>query len=357
MKLLQVAREIRPGGGICGVAYELEAEFQRLDVDVDRLDLEVIGRSLPNVSRSRIINKLRLMRDVIWFTHRATREVRAWKLANPRGVVLTHGDAVVGDIYVNHGFHKAVVQRRGYLRAILGNPFHIYLMWRERRRFSASDLRLVVSLSDEDAELLPTLYPGYRGSTVVIPNGVNVEKFSIDSVARPENPSLVFIGHEFERKGLDVALEALVELPAWRLLIVGGDESMVATYKSKAAQLFVQDRVIFLGRQSDIRPFLQEAHFLILPSAYEASPLVVAEALAAGVPVIATPYGSVSQWVATGVNGFLIEKRAGDVIAALSTFDVEESWADMSIRARESGARLSWGAVAEKYYQEMAALK
>lgn len=356
MKLLQVAREIRPGGGICGVAYELEAEFRRMDIDVQRLDLEAIGRSLPKVSRSRVINKLRLMRDVVWFTYRATRNVRAWKAANPEGVVLTHGDAVAGDVYVNHGFHKAVVQRRGYLRAILGNPFHIYLMWRERRRFAANDLRLVVSLSDEDAELLSVLYPRYRASTVVIPNGVNLGKFSIDSLTRPENPSLVFVGHEFDRKGLDVALEALVELPAWRLLVVGGDESMVSVYKSKAAQFSVEERVAFFGRQADIRPFLQEAHFLVLPSAYEASPLVVAEALAAGVPVIATPYGSVSQWISTGVNGFLIERRAEDIVAALSAFDVETSWMDMSSRARESGARLSWATVAEKYYQEMAAI-
>src|SRR5690606_34069419 len=143
------------------------------------------------------------------------------------------------------------------------------------------------------------LNPHMRPRTVVIGNGVDLERFAVPSEPerrsareelglREEDVLTVFVGHEFERKGLFQLLEAVARVgPGHHLAVVGGTEAMVSDLRRRAGALGLDDRAHLLGVR-DPRPVLAAADLLAQPSRYESYGLVVVEALASGVPVMST---------------------------------------------------------------------
>ena len=126
------------------------------------------------------------------------------------------------------------------------------------------------------------------------------------------------LGH-FERKGLPVLLEALrsPELNVVTLVVVGGEADLVRTYRTRATQLGIESRVRFIGFQQDARPYLWSADAFILPSTYETFSLVAYEAAAAGLPIIAPALHGITDLLADGETGFVIEPGVGSIIQAL----------------------------------------
>src|SRR6185436_9662613 len=82
------------------------------------------------------------------------------------------------------------------------------------------------------------------------------------------------------------------------------------------AALGVEDRVHLLGTRSDVPRLLAEAACLLVPSDYEACPLSVLEAMAAGVPVVAARSGGIPDVVEHGVSGLLVEAGSPHGFAA-----------------------------------------
>lgn len=120
-----------------------------------------------------------------------------------------------------------------------------------------------------------------------------------------------------------------------RLLLVGdGPDRPEAT--DEAERLGVADRVIFLGKQDSVAELMACADLLLLPSASESFGLVALEAMASGVPVVATRAGGIPEVVDEGVTGHLGE--VGDVEAmaeaAVSILRDPAKWSAMSHAAR-----------------------
>ena len=91
----------------------------------------------------------------------------------------------------------------------------------------------------------------------------------------------------------------------------------------------------------------------MLPSAYEANALVVLEALASGLPVIATPVGFAPEIIADGENGCLVERdgrRVGERMEQLANLDDAEL-AQWSRNARATAERYGWRSVAQHYLE------
>ena len=246
---------------------------------------------------------------------------------------------MIGDVYVNHGVLLASMRARG--RSFWGihrNPVHVFIYLRDLIRYRGRTHRAVVCLSETDAADLRTTYGPVRPRIEVIPNGVDLERF------RPPTPEerkaartelklgseervAVFVGHEFSRKGLSFAIQGLSHAPSVLLLVLGGNDDIIAEAYAEAKELGVGDRVLFLGPRHQLVPFLHASDFFVLPSAYEANALVVLEALAAGLPVIATPVGFAPEVVVDGVNGFLVERdgrAVGERMEQLATLDDPE---------------------------------
>ncbi len=75
------------------------------------------------------------------------------------------------------------------------------------------------------------------------------------------------------------------------------------------ASLGLSNTVLFVGQQRDLRPYYSLADLLVLPSHSEGSPNVLLEAVAAGIPVVATAVGGVPEIVANESSALLVEKR------------------------------------------------
>ncbi|MEU7476209.1 glycosyltransferase family 4 protein [Lentzea sp. NPDC042327] len=124
---------------------------------------------------------------------------------------------------------------------------------------------------------------------------------------------LIFVGLLVERKGLLTLLDALeTTMPADATLTVVGDGPQRTQAEGRVTRRGLQDRVRFLGFRTDVPDLLREHDALVLPSTMEQQPLVVAEAMAAGKPVVATDTGGVADML--GIPAVECP-RPGDVTA------------------------------------------
>lgn len=126
----------------------------------------------------------------------------------------------------------------------------------------------------------------------------------------------------FELKGLDIVLDALSKVNAQRhvkLVVVGGSKTITNKYTRLAKDRKIEDMVIFVGMQKDVRPFLWASDVFIFPSLYETFSLVVLEAAAAGLVLIVTNVYGVEEYVRNGVNGFVVERDATAVAKCIAT--------------------------------------
>src|SRR5207248_1399513 len=125
----------------------------------------------------------------------------------------------------------------------------------------------------------------------------------------------LFVGSEWERKGLKVAIDALAHAPDWKLLVVG--RGNVASYRSHARASGVEPRVVFVGTASDPAPYYCASDAFVLPTSYETFSLVTYEAAATGVPLLVTPVNGVTDLLGDGSNGWFIDRCPEGIAARL----------------------------------------
>ncbi|HET6249238.1 MAG TPA: glycosyltransferase family 4 protein [Tepidisphaeraceae bacterium] len=122
---------------------------------------------------------------------------------------------------------------------------------------------------------------------------------------------LLFVGRLAGVKGLPVLLDAIAQLSQERydlILNVAGDGPDRAAIESRAADLKLSDRVRFLGyqSQSQVRELLAQTDVFAMASFAEGVPVVLMEAMAAGVPVVAPQIAGIPELVENNVSGFLV---------------------------------------------------
>ncbi|WP_407316544.1 glycosyltransferase family 4 protein [Isoptericola halotolerans] len=361
MKILQIVPTIGPGTGVAAVAHHLEQEWRAAGVDVGQFTLDdAHGGWLPEPGPG-VLGKLTLLARVVWFSTVGSVLARRRLAEEPGTVGVCHNDALAGDVYVNHGILRvAMASRGGYVWRMLRNPLHLFTALRDMWRYQHGTHRAVVNLTAEESRALAAVYPRMTTRAVVIGNGIDVERYRPPSAEErsaarrslglgPDDVALVFIGHEYDRKGLPLVLDALTLLPPQvRLVVVGGSTDMVAALDQRVRALGVGERVRAVGRRADPRPILHAADALVTPSAYESYGLVVLEALACGVPVIATPVGCVPDVVDDGGCGYVVEPTPAAIARAVHRLR-DADRASLALAARATAERNSWGDVARSY--------
>lgn len=369
-RIVQITPEIGPGTGVGAVAHHLEQEWIRLGVDVERFDLTDAGGGWLPQWQGGLRGRVALLARVVWFSTAGTWRARAYLRDHPDLLSICHNDAVAGDVYVNHGIVQAAMQARGgYWWRIARNPLHLFTGVRDRRRYSrGASHRLVVNLVSAENDLLRTTYPHLAIPTVVIGNGVDTERFQPPRAPErlaartalglsDDDRAVLFIGNEFGRKGLPTLEEAVASLdPAVHLVVVGGTPDLITAERSRPAAKALAARLHFVGVQPDPRPWLQAADVLAMPSSYESYGLVVLEALACGVPVVATPTGCVPDVVTDGVNGAVVAATAQSIGDGLRRV-LDQPVAAMRAAARAEAEAHSWSAVAARYLDVLTSLR
>jgi glycosyltransferase involved in cell wall biosynthesis len=161
-----------------------------------------------------------------------------------------------------------------------------------------------------------------RGRITVIPNGINLSRFRISNVNK--QLFFLFIGRLVRDKGADIFLEALARIPEAKG-VIAGDGPERARLEERAAGLKLAGRVDFVGSQRDVVPLYSDAYAVVMPSRREGFGLVAVEALACGIPVIATRVGGLPDIVIDRVNGLLVPADNADELAAAMMLLKEDS--------------------------------
>jgi glycosyltransferase involved in cell wall biosynthesis len=206
--------------------------------------------------------------------------------------------------------------------------------------------RALVVESAREAALVGAFAP--RDRVRIVPPGVDLGEWKDpdgDATARPPLPAeyLLFAGRIASNKGLPVLLEALSRIPAEDripLVLMGPPWGENDALARRAKELGVADRVVWLGQVAERRTYratLRGARALVLPSAWEAFGLVLLDAMAADVPIVATSVGAVPEVLEEGQAGRLVPY--GDANALASALRAVRSDPEATARAVEAGRR------------------
>jgi glycosyltransferase involved in cell wall biosynthesis len=198
---------------------------------------------------------------------------------------------------------------------------------RPLRRLADRVAHGVVANSPEIAEEWLASTPTLRGRMHVIPNGVAVP----DHPGRGSGearPVIICVANLIAYKGHATLLEAAAMLKAraigFQLRLVGDGPERLAL-EAATDRLGLRDHVEFMGRRDDVRDLLDVADIAVLPSHFEGLPNAVMEAMAAGVPVVATAVGGTSSLLARGGGLSVPPRDPGALADALGRLLTEPS--------------------------------
>jgi glycosyltransferase involved in cell wall biosynthesis len=231
---------------------------------------------------------------------------------------------------------RAVRQLRAPDGRVLGRPGPVERRFRRGKgrlqvvlgRMTARSADLVLAPSAVTAGEIERDY-GVAG-VGVLPNvtgGVPVREVAAGPEAAHAG-AFLFVGRLRIRKGVEVLLEALAAQSFFSpkesssmphpLLLVAGDGEHRDALESRATELGLGEQVQFLGRcdSGRVRTLLAGCRALVVPSTYEGMPLVVREAMAAAVPVVASRVSGIPEVVVDGETGWLVPAEDPDALAA-----------------------------------------
>jgi len=192
----------------------------------------------------------------------------------------------------------------------------------------------------------------------VIYNGINLSDFAPNPEKRPSDKIIITTGASrvTARKGINYLLEAIKTLiskyPEVYLKVMG-DGNEKENLEKMAKELGLEKNVEFIGRipREETFPYYQEASIFVLPSLNEGMSNAMLEALASGLPLVATDTGGTRELLKEGVNGFIIKmKDSRDIAEKLETLIRDkELRIKMGNESRKKAEKMSWERVADQY--------
>jgi glycosyltransferase involved in cell wall biosynthesis len=221
-----------------------------------------------------------------------------------------------------------------------------YTVPRRLMQWAAQQASACVGVSHALTQRMAQLgFPADRLMT--LPNGVDLSVFGPQAqaptrtaLAWPHAPTLLSVGNLVENKGHHLAIEALLHLPAFRL-VIAGEGPQGAALARLAAHLGLTSRVQFVGQVTPEQLALcySGADLLVLPSSREGWPNVLLEAMACGTPVVATKVGGVAEIVRLPAAGQLMaERTVSSLVQAVQTV-----WRDLPAREAVRACALGHG--------------
>lgn len=348
MKIALVIHRVRPEGGQDRYALELARRLAGA-CQVEIVALRVEGDLPPSVR----VRTVRAPSRPALLTAPLFHALAGRAVAGGRfDVVHAVGGALPGANVITAQFCNAawrdarpapgVYQRAVLAQAVAG----------ERRAYHHPALRQIIAVSPRTAAELERHYGPLGAPVTVVPNAVDSAQFHPDpTVRRPGAlPRVLFVG-AYERKGLDVAIRALARMAVRAELVAigsGGRGALAAL----AASLGVADRVRLEPPRADIATAYRDADAFVFPTRYEPFGMVIAEALASGVPVVTSAAAGAADLVKDGESGYVVadaEDAAGFARGLDRLLGADARARErMAAAAREAVRTLTWDDVAER---------
>ena len=303
----------------------------RLADEHDLRFLNVAHADTPQGGRATVANLRRTVRDAVavWRAARDRDVVHIHSALSPAVTVIRAG--VLGLAGRARGCSVVIHAHGGNVQTWLTTPWRRTLM-----RLAMLPAQRVVAVWTAGLDTLRTVLPEDR--VALIGNGVPVEKF-VESPRTNEPPRILFVGLLTPRKGvvdLVTASRRLHELGVVHELdLLGGtpDEGPGAEAEVRAA-LDGTPRLLGTRPPDEMPAAYAAADVFCLPSWWEAMPLSVLEAMASGLPVVATDVGDVRQLVVDGETGYVVPARDPEQLAAA----LEKLMTDPELRRRMGAA-------------------
>lgn len=321
-----------------------------------------------------------LLQFIFWFF--ANRVCRWWDakfrglkydLVFSPGINGVDADAIVVHI-VFHEFYRLVRGQLSFRRTpVTGWPrllhrriYYRLIMALEKRVYSAPDVSLA-AVSGMVGEQLKTYF--HARNVCVIRYGVDAESLSVarrlarrDSARKQFGLSdadfaLLLIGNDWKKKGLDALLKGLAliwELP-WKLLVVGSDTR--TPYDALIRECGIAERVSFLPPSPDVLQFYAAADAYVGPSLEDAYALPILEAMAGGLPVIASACAGASEIIRDGINGIILRDPhdVTELAAALRLLIGDRGFCQrLGAQANITAQQQTWSANAEAAWKWLA---
>lgn len=255
------------------------------------------------------------------------RSVEKWIQTHPADLIFgLDRNRTQTHLRAGNGVHAAFLKSRmlteGKIKyySSLINPLHRKILSLETKGFCNPRLQKIFTNSEMTRKEILQYYPVDPTKIQVIHNGVEWKEMESDFIFWKEGRKqmlqkhqldphlfhLIFIGHGYLRKGLDVLIDALKKWPFRDFhLSVVGNEKRLDQYVEKVKQLNMQNQIRFFGPQTTI-PFYQLADALVIPSFYDPFANVTVEALSMGVFVVSSKTNGGHE-ILNKQNGAIIE--------------------------------------------------
>ncbi|MCA9830399.1 MAG: glycosyltransferase family 4 protein [Dehalococcoidia bacterium] len=280
---------------------------------------------------------------------------RARKILAEHDFDVMHAHEPLMPLVPYHMLRYTKAARVGTFHAASESRLHFYGITRPlaKRNMERLDDRIAVSPAAEHH--ISRFFPG---EYTIIPNGIEYDHF-----ARPADPipefmdgkkNILFVGRPDKRKGLPYLLKAFLQIrqvePETRLIVVGaGDFSKYERIMSGIPDIVFRENVPY----PELPRYHHSAHVYCCPNTgNESFGIVLAEAMAAGLPVVASDIPGFAAIVRDGVDGLLVRPRDEDDIAAaiLRVLRSPALARDLGVAARARAIEFSWDTVAHRVF-------
>lgn len=323
-------------GGVEGVALQVVTHFGRTH-ETTFIGEELQG-SPPGVTFRRLSTSERPRATRPWRFRRAAAAVLA--AGRPSTVISFGANCPPGEVYWVQSVHRAWLENSSAVRvrgvAVPGHARrlllrHQMLLHLERQYFTEHRPRVVLCTSVREAADLRRLYGVPSDVLRVVPNGYDGRRFRasdrplLRASARGQmriadgEISLLFVANELHRKGFGVLLDAVAQTadPRLRVDLVG--RAAPDDYAALVRRLGLVGRIHWHGPTAQVQHAMAAGDLLVLPTRYEPFGLVIIEALACGLPVIASALAGASSAVHPGAGLLLDQPDDARELAGLLT--------------------------------------
>lgn len=286
-------------------------------------DIEVItvqGSSLLQHSQARWIplawqfaNKLRSIADRFDIVHFTDAREALW--------FASRHSAAIGNI---NDFYAAQLQPLSYYRQHYADAWRrwlYYLFVHQCERLTLHRLDAIIANSEYTREAVQTAYCLPPQKLFKCFKCIDLDAYKVPKRSYYSTHGLIlFVGGNMQRKGLPELIKAaplvIKRRPEVKFYVVGHDNNMPRMLKL-CHQLGVENHFLFLGwlPNEEVRKLYLKANVFVMPSLTEAFGMALLEAMASGVPVVATRVGGIPEFVEHGVNGLLVEPNNPEALA------------------------------------------
>lgn len=181
-----------------------------------------------------------------------------------------------------------------------------------------ADSAAIIVMGDYGARVILDRLPGLQDKIAILPNASTTPSRPYRGRSKSGQVRITFLGYVRPEKGVPQLVDALGKLACrtdWTATIAGSGE--IQQTRDQARRLGIVDRVVLPGwlDPSETAALLQRTDILALPSFVENLPMVIIEAFAYGVAVVATPVGAVPEVIAHERNGLLVPVGDAEALA------------------------------------------